>query len=53
MLRGGYNACNQRRAEVTLNIAAAAAIDLKRQVGAPGDSTPKSSADARRTATRA
>jgi hypothetical protein len=53
MMRGGYNACNQRRAEVTVNIAAAAAIDLKRQVGAPGESTPKSSADARRAATRA
>jgi hypothetical protein len=52
MLRGGYVACNLRRPEVTVTIAAAAAIDLKRQVG-PADSTLKNSAEVRRAATRA
>ena len=53
MLRGGFSACNEQRQEVTVNIAAAAAIDLKRQVGPAADTTPKSSADARRAAARA
>jgi hypothetical protein len=53
MLRGGYGACNLRRPEVTVNVAAAAAIDLKRPVGAPSDSALKSPAEARRTSTRA
>lgn len=52
MLRGGYVTCNQRRSEVSVNIAAAAAIDLKRQAASAGESAPKSSTDARKASAR-
>ncbi len=52
MSRAGYAVCNQRRTELTASIAAAAAIDLKRQVGSAGENMPKSS-DVRRASARA